>query len=124
MKCPCVQPATVLCVAEYRVGQLIFHKGKTYDVKRRVGDVFEIYNDAAGSFASLHVDSLALIFQVVSYSTAVHTDVGKLLEALRLCVASLDQLLPYLAKVPTDIGLLNGALIAGRAALANQGGVE
>jgi len=49
---------------------------------------------------------------------------AKLLEALRLCVASLDQLLPYLAKVPADIGLLNSALIAGRAALAAQGGGE
>lgn len=47
-----------------------------------------------------------------------------LVEALRLCVASLDQLLPYLAKVPADIGLLNSALIAGRAALAAQGGGE
>lgn len=35
-------------------------------------------------------------------------------EALRLCVASLDQLLPYLAKVPADVGLLNEALVAAR----------
>lgn len=47
-----------------------------------------------------------------------------LVGALRLCVASLDQLLPYLAKVPADIGLLNDALIAGRAALAVQGGAQ
>ncbi|WP_312373861.1 hypothetical protein [Stutzerimonas nitrititolerans] len=40
-----------------------------------------------------------------------------LVEALRLCVASLDQLLPYLAKVPADIGLLNDALVSSRAAL-------
>lgn len=30
------------------------------------------------------------------------------------CVASLDQLLPYLAKVPADVGLLNDALVAAR----------
>ena len=35
-------------------------------------------------------------------------------EALRLCVESLDQLLPYLAKVPADVGLLNDALMAAR----------
>lgn len=35
-------------------------------------------------------------------------------EALRLCVASLYQLLPYLAKVPADVGLLNSALMAAR----------
>lgn len=44
-----------------------------------------------------------------------------LVEALRLCIASLDQLLPYLAKVPADIGLLNEALMASRAALSAQG---
>lgn len=36
------------------------------------------------------------------------------LEALTLCVASLDQLLPYLGKVPADVGLLNDALMAAR----------
>lgn len=40
-----------------------------------------------------------------------------LVEPLRLCVASLDQLLPHLAKVPADIGLLNDALVSARAAL-------
>lgn len=35
-------------------------------------------------------------------------------EALRLCVESLDQLMPYLAKVPADVGLLNDALVAAR----------
>lgn len=44
-------------------------------------------------------------------------------EALRLCVASLDQLLPYLAKVPADVGLLNGALMAARP-LLNEAPVE
>ncbi|HBW09438.1 MAG: hypothetical protein JL55_18805 [Pseudomonas sp. BICA1-14] len=34
--------------------------------------------------------------------------------ALAKCVASLDQLLPYLAKVPADVGLLNEALMAAR----------
>jgi hypothetical protein len=34
--------------------------------------------------------------------------------ALALCVESLDQLLPYLSKVPADVGLLNNALMAAR----------
>lgn len=34
--------------------------------------------------------------------------------ALKLCVESLDQLLPYLSKVPADVGLLNEALVAAR----------
>jgi len=41
-----------------------------------------------------------------------------LADALVKCVASLDQLLSHLAKVPADIGLLNDALISARAALA------
>lgn len=35
-------------------------------------------------------------------------------EALRLCVASLDNLLPNVARIPADIGLLNDALMAAR----------
>lgn len=62
--------------------------------------------------------------QPVVEPVSAQVEQHKLLEALRLCVASLDQLLPYLAKVPADIGLLNNALIAGRAALAAQGGGE
>jgi hypothetical protein len=38
--------------------------------------------------------------------------------ALKLCVESLDQLLPYLGKVPADVGLLNEALVAARPILA------
>ena len=41
-------------------------------------------------------------------------------EALRLCVESLDQLLPYLAKVPADVGLLNDALVAARPLLEQE----
>jgi len=41
-------------------------------------------------------------------------------EALRLCVESLDQLMPYLAKVPTDVGLLNDALMAARPLLKQE----
>ena len=41
-------------------------------------------------------------------------------EALRLCVESLDQLLPYLAKVPADVGLLNDALVAARPLLKQE----
>lgn len=39
--------------------------------------------------------------------------------ALAKCVASLDQLLPYLAKVPADVGLLNDALMAARPLLGD-----
>lgn len=41
-----------------------------------------------------------------------------LANALALCVESLDQLLPYLGKVPADIGLLNDALVSARPTLA------
>lgn len=46
--------------------------------------------------------------------TDVAEENGQLLAALAKCVASLDQLLPYLAKVPADVGLLNDALMAAR----------
>lgn len=46
--------------------------------------------------------------------TDVAEENGQLLAALAKCVASLDQLLPHLAKVPADIGLLNDALMAAR----------
>lgn len=39
---------------------------------------------------------------------------GKLVEALGLTVLALDQLLPYLSKVPADVGLINEALVAAR----------
>ncbi|MDR8014073.1 hypothetical protein [Ectopseudomonas guguanensis] len=45
---------------------------------------------------------------------------SELANALGLAIRSLDQLVPYLAKVPADVGLLNQALMAGRKAL--QGG--
>ena len=48
-------------------------------------------------------------------------EVESLREALEKTIASLDQLLPYLGKVPADIGLLNDALISGRSALAASG---
>lgn len=38
----------------------------------------------------------------------------RLRQALGLCVASLDQLLPHLGKVPADVGLLNEALCSAR----------
>ena len=37
--------------------------------------------------------------------------------ALKLCVESMDQLLPYLSKVLADVGLLNEALVAARPVL-------
>lgn len=46
----------------------------------------------------------------------------ELSHALDLAIRSLDQLVPYLGKVPADVGLLNEALMAGRKAL--QGGAE
>lgn len=44
------------------------------------------------------------------------------LAALKLCVASLDQLLPYLGKVPADVGLINEALMAARPLIADKEG--
>lgn len=37
--------------------------------------------------------------------------------ALRLCVASLDNLLPGVARIPADVGLLNDALLTSRRVL-------
>lgn len=42
------------------------------------------------------------------------TRCAELEKALALCVASLDQQLPFAAKAPVDIGLLNEALCAAR----------
>lgn len=42
---------------------------------------------------------------------------AQLRSALTKCVASLDQLLPHLGKVPADVGLLNEALLAARPAI-------
>lgn len=42
------------------------------------------------------------------------TRCAELEQALALCVASLDQQLPFAAKAPVDIGLLNEALCAAR----------
>jgi len=53
----------------------------------------------------------------IAAPAAPASDAG-LVEALALCVKSLDQLLPYLGKVPADIGLINNALMAARPALA------
>jgi hypothetical protein len=44
----------------------------------------------------------------------VEPDLAPYKAALALCVESLDQLIPYLGKVPADIGLLNDALCAAR----------
>jgi hypothetical protein len=50
----------------------------------------------------------------------LHELVAELQGALAKCVASLDQLLPYLAKVPADVGLLNDALVAARPLLEKR----
>ena len=67
------------------------------------GEVFNQWNEARRVLAAA--------------PAAPAADAG-LIEALALCVKSLDQLLPYLGKVPADIGLLNDALMAARPALA------
>ena len=51
----------------------------------------------------------------------LYDEIADLRHALTLCVASLDQLLPYLAKVPADVGLLNDALMAARPLLESEG---
>lgn len=57
------------------------------------------------------------VVAMLAAQAAPAADAG-MVEALALCVKSLDQLLPYLGKVPADIGLLNDALMAARPALA------
>lgn len=44
----------------------------------------------------------------------------RLRKALGACVASLDQLLPHLSKVPADVSLLNSALCAARPLLEDK----
>lgn len=50
----------------------------------------------------------------------LYGEIADLRHALAKCVASLDQLLPYLAKVPVDVGLLNDALMAARPLLEKR----
>lgn len=67
-----VQPlgpgSRVRCVANLRAGQLEFHEGREYVVKRRQGGDVEIYNDMAGSFASVEVSKLSKNFEVILYA--------------------------------------------------------
>lgn len=44
----------------------------------------------------------------------------RLRKALGLCVASLDQLLPHMGKIPANIGLLNEALCKSRPLLESK----
>jgi len=67
-----------------------------------------------------HVEDMADRFEWFGPLGVKTTRERELTHALDLAVRSLDQLVPYLGKVPADIGLLNEALMAGRKAL--QGG--
>ena len=50
----------------------------------------------------------------MSSSNDVAAERDALRAALTKTVASLDQLLPYLGKIPADVGLLNDALVGAR----------
>lgn len=72
-----------------------------------------------------HVEDMADRFEwfgPLGVKTSMERSTGEreLTLALDLAIRSLDQLVPYLGKVPADVGLLNEALMAGRKAL--QGG--
>lgn len=84
--------------------------------------------DAPNTYANDYIQGAWVMWQWLEHKRALHevarlNGVGKeseLAQALDLAIRSLDQLVPYLAKVPADVGLLNQALMAGRKAL--QGG--
>lgn len=73
-----------------------------------------------------HLNHLCRVFEgqrdsAVDDACAEASRAFELEQALTKCVASLDQLLPYLAKVPADVGLLNDALMAARPLLESEG---
>ncbi|GEM_PF-2742709 len=73
-------------------------------------DLHEMYTTVVGERDTLRAENDRLLEGKVQDAETIHV----LEQALAKCVASLDQLLPYLAKVPADIGLLNDALMAAR----------
>ena len=78
--------------------------------------VGEVQLRTGGGISLLHVD----LTQPLPPGTKLYAsppaspDVDGLVKALTKTVASLDQLLPYLGKIPADVGLLNDALVAAR----------
>ncbi|MBC7198101.1 MAG: hypothetical protein H5U32_02515 [Pseudomonas balearica] len=73
-------------------------------------DLREMYTEAVAERDTLAGENDLLLEGKVQDAETIHV----LEQALTKCVESLDQLLPYLAKVPADVGLLNDALVAAR----------
>lgn len=79
-------------------------------------DLHEVYTRVAAERDTLQAENDRLLEGMVQDAETIHV----LERALTLCVASLDQLLPHLAKVPADVGLLNEALMAARPLLEKR----
>ena len=79
-------------------------------------DLREMYTEAVAERDTLAGENDLLLEGKVQDAETIHV----LEQALTKCVASLDQLLPYLAKVPADVGLLNDALMAARPLLEKR----
>lgn len=105
-------------VADDKMGPAVRHKG-TGNLSHWPNDWDASYIVTAHPAAILELleerdtfleDRISLIEE----NGHLYGEIADLRHALTLCVASLDQLLPYLAKVPADVGLLNDALMAAR----------
>jgi len=79
-------------------------------------DLHEMYTEVVAERDTLAGENDRLLEGKVQDAETIHV----LEHALTKCVASLDQLLPYLAKVPADVGLLNDALVAARPLLEKR----
>ncbi|OCX57178.1 hypothetical protein [Stutzerimonas stutzeri] len=79
-------------------------------------DLHEMYTKVAAERDMLQAENDRLLEGKVQDAETIHV----LELTLAKCVASLDQLLPYLAKVPVDVGLLNDALMAARPLLEKR----
>lgn len=80
-------------------------------------DLHEMYTKVAAERDTRQAENDRLLEGKVQDAETIHV----LEQALAKCVASLDQLLPYLANVPADVGLLNEALVAARPLLESEG---
>lgn len=79
-------------------------------------DLHEMYTKVVAERDTLQAENDRLLEGKIQDAETIHV----LEQALTKCVASLDQLLPYLAKVPADVGLLNDALMAARPLLEKR----
>lgn len=83
-------------------------------------ELAEVKGREAACFVVGKLEKTAVIAPPLPVGTKLYAlppaspDVEGLVKALTKAVAALDQLLPYLGKIPADVGLLNDALVAAR----------